>query len=228
VVRGRIGIVGREGNERIWDVADRCYPVGAPRLSQAAVAEAILERQLANRGVARRGEFGLAFDGRPPGWERALRTLVRRGVARPATVGALPGEWYAHAPSLDRRWRPRTTLLSPFDRLVHDRDRTRQLFGFDFRLEIYVPRARRRHGYFVLPVLHGDRLVGRIDPLYDRAARTLRINAVHAEPDAPAGAGGPLGKAIHDLARWLGAETVDLPRGLPRAWSRALRDGVPG
>ena len=223
---GRIGIVGRDGNERIWDIAERVYPVDAPQLPPSVVAEAILERQLAARGVARIGEFGFAFDGRPPGWERALRTLVRRGLARPATVGALPGEWYAHGPSLERPWRPRTTLVSPFDRLIHDRDRTRRLFEFEYRLEMYVPRARRQYGYYVMPVLHGDRLVGRIDPFHDRAARTLIVHAVHAEADAPAGAGEPLATAIRDLADWVGADAVQLPEALPRPWSRALRQGL--
>ena len=223
---GRIGIVGRHGNERIWDIAEHVYPIDAPRLPRSAVAEAILERQLAARGVARIGEFGFAFDGRPPGWERAFRTLVRRGIARPATVGALPGEWYAHGPSLERPWRPRTTLLSPFDRLIHDRERTRRLFEFEYRLEMYVPGAQRRHGYYVLPVLHGDRLVGRIDPFHDRVAGTLIVHTVHAEPDAPAGAGEPLAAAIRDLAGWVGAEAVELPGTLPGAWSRALRQGV--
>ena len=223
---GRIGIVGRDGNERIWDIAERVYPVDAPQLPPSVVAEAILERQLAARGVARIGEFGFAFDGRPPGWERALRTLVRRGLARQATVGALPGEWYAHGPSLERPWRPRTTLVSPFDRLIHDRDRTRRLFEFEYRLEMYVPRARRQYGYYVMPVLHGDRLVGRIDPFHDRAARTLIVHAVHAEADAPAGAGEPLATAIRDLADWVGADAVQLPEALPRPWSRALRQGV--
>ena len=223
---GSIGIVGRHGNERIWDIAERVYPVDAPRLPPSVVAEAILERQLAARGVARIGEFGFAFDGRPPGWERALRALVRRGLARPATVGALPGEWYAHGPSLERPWRPRTTLLSPFDPLIHDRERTRRLFEFEYRLEMYVPRARRQYGYYVLPVLHGDRLVGRIDPFHDRAARTLIVHVVHAEADAPAGAGEPLATAIRDLADWVGADAVQLPEALPRPWSGALRQGV--
>jgi uncharacterized protein len=223
---GQIGIVGREGNERIWDIAARCYPVTAPRPTRAAIAETILERQLAARGVARIGEFGFAFDGRPPGWEQALRRVVRRGVARPVRVGALPGEWYAHRACLERPWKPRTTLLSPFDQLIHDRERTRRLFGFDFRLEIYVPAARRRHGYFVMPVLHGDRLVGRVDPSYDRRRNTLVVNAVHAEPGAPGDAGEPLAAAIRDLAGWLGAASTELRGRLPRAWAASLRAGA--
>lgn len=75
-------------------------------------------------------------------------------------------------------------LLSPFDRLVHDRRRTEELFGFRFRLEIYVPKDRREFGYFAMPILHGDRLIGRIDPKLDRGSGVLHVRAIHAEESA--------------------------------------------
>ena len=84
-------------------------------------------------------------------------------------------------------------LLSPFDDLVSDRDHTEQLFGFRFRLEIYVPKAKREFGYFVLPILHGDRLIGRVDPRFDRATGVLNVNAVYAEEGAPPARARPFG-----------------------------------
>jgi uncharacterized protein YcaQ len=136
-----------------------------------------------------------------------------------------PGPWYVHAddlPLLERLeagdWRPRTTLLSPFDNLIIDRQRTRRLFGFHFRMEIYVPRAARRYGYYVLPVLHGDRLIGRVDPAMDRHRGRLVVNAVHAEPDAPAAAGPAVAAALEDLAAFLGAGGVELRQPPPERW----------
>ena len=203
--QGEIAIVGRDGVERIWDLAERRYPVQS-RLAQAEVAREILERQLRREGIARIDQFGFALDGRPPGWERAVRALVRDGTAVPVEVGDLPGEWFAHAELLDRDFHPRTTLLSPFDKLVYDRDRTEELFGFRFRLEIYVPKAKREYGFYVLPVLQGDRLVGRIDPLFERKAGVLRINAVYWE-DGPA----DIDEPVASLADWLGAREVVWP-----------------
>jgi uncharacterized protein YcaQ len=203
--QGKIATVGRDGQERIWELAERVYPVG-DRLPAGEVARRILERKLRVRGVARVGDFNWTFDGQPPGWERALRSLVRDGTAVPATVDGLAGEWFAHAELLERRFRPRTTLLAPFDKLIANRERTLELFGFDYRLEMYVPEAKRRWGYYVLPVLHGDRLIGRIDPLFDRKTGVLRIKSVHWEGE-PVSIDAP----VRSLARWVGAEEVEWP-----------------
>jgi uncharacterized protein YcaQ len=203
--QGEIAIVGRDGAERIWDLAERRYPLER-RLPQAEVARATIDRQLRRSGVARVDQFGFALDGRPPGWERALRGLVREGVAVPVDVGDLGGDWFAHAELLEGGFRPRTTLLSPFDKLVYDRNRTEELFGFRFRLEIYVPKAKREYGYYVLPVLHGDRLVGRIDAFFDRKGGVLRINAVYWEDGVV-----DIEEPVGSLAHWLGAGEVAWP-----------------
>jgi uncharacterized protein len=223
--RGEVMIVGRDGNQRLWDLAERRLPTDQPRRPAAERTRTLLERQLRARGVERRGRFGAAMDGeRPAGWERALRGLVREGVAVPATIDGYPGEWYAHADVLSRAFRPRTVLLSPFDDLISDRDRTERLFGFRFRLEIYVPKAQREYGYFVLPILHGDRLIGRIDPRFDRATQVLHVHAVHAEPDAPSGAGGAVARSLRELATWLGATEIRYGRRPPAIWRASLED----
>jgi uncharacterized protein YcaQ len=216
--KGEVMVVGRDGRQRVWDLAERLLPVTEPRLPQREVARRILDTQLRALGIATAKQFGSAFDGRTPGWEQALSALVREGVAVPAEVDGLPGEWFAHAEVLDRVFRPRTVLLSPFDRLIHDRDRAEVLFGFHYRLEIYVPKAKRRYGYYVLPILQGDRPIGRLDPFFDRKTGVLRINGVWVEDDAPPGAGPDVRRAIDDLARWLGAGEVAFSPVVPASW----------
>ena len=220
--KGEVMIVGRDGQQRVWDLAERSLPVHELRLPQRQVARSIVERQLRARGIATTGQFGRAFDGRPPGWERALRELVREGVAVPATVDGLEGAWFAHADVLEREWKPRTVVLSPFDDLISDRDHAEALFDFHFRLEIYVPKAKRRWGYFVLPILRGDRLIGRIDPRFDRETRVLHLNAVHAEPGTSAGDGAAAGRAMRELAAWLGARDIVSHGVAPSLWRGSI------
>ena len=181
-------------------------------------ARRLLDIQLRALGISKLSRFGWTFEGaRPSGWERALAGLEREGRAVRVTVDGLRGERWAHAEVLDRPFRPRTVLLSPFDRLIHDRARSEELFDFRFRLEIYVPKAKRKYGYFVMPILHGDRIVGRVDPAYDRSANVLRINAVHAEADAPAAAWPAIRTQMNELTAWLGAADLVLPER-PAIW----------
>ena len=216
--KGEVMIAGRAGQERMWDLAERRLPRDETRLRPGEEARRLLDTQLRALGIAKINRFGETFEGtRPPGWEVALAALEREGRAIRVSVDGLRGERWIHADMLERKFRPRTVLLSPFDRLIHDRVRAEELFGFRFRLEIYVPKAKREFGYFVMPILHGDRIVGRLDPNLDRSANVLRINAVHAEPDAPAGAWPQIRTQLDELAAWLGAEDVVLPER-PEAW----------
>jgi len=215
---GEIAISRREGTQRVWDLFERVLPAGDP-LPDEVVAIETMERQLRNRGFDHPG-FGQAIDYWLPAREIGLASLIADGVAVPVAIDGLPGEWLAHAEvlaALDEPWRPRTTLLGPFDPVIADRERTEALFGMRFRLEIYVPVAKREYGYYVLPILHGDRLIGRIDPVLDRKRRVLKVNAVHAEPKAPAGAWRSIRAAIDELAAWIGADEVELPP-LPAPW----------
>jgi uncharacterized protein len=220
--QGVIATVGRDGAQRIWDLAVRRYPLHEPRLPPREVARRVVEGQLRTKGVARRRVLGSGIGGSQPGWERALQDLLREGIAVPVTIEGTRGEWIAHAPTFEHEFGPRTTLLSPFDQLIWDRRRTEELFDFRFRLEIYVPVEKREYGYFVLPVLHGDRLIGRIDPLYDRTRRRLDVKAVYAEPGAPKEAGTAIAEAIAELATWLGADEIAYGRRIPTGWRRAL------
>jgi uncharacterized protein len=210
---GRIGIARRVGNQRLWDLAERVFPTDQPKLPAGEIARRVLDKQLRWLGVARPNELGRVFDGWAPGRERGLKALIRAGRFVPVEIDGLSGDWLAHTELLERDpGKPRSTLLSPFDKLVYYRDRTEELFGFRFRLEIYVPKAKREYGYFVLPFLHGHELVGRIDPLFDRKTGVLTVNAVHWEPGAPKGAKPALREAVRELAEWLGAGDVSYAR----------------
>jgi uncharacterized protein len=234
--QGRILVAGRRGQQRVWDLAERWLPDWAPtrRPPEREVVRLAAQRSLRALGVATARDIDRHFTaGRYPGLPSVLASLERSGRierVRLAADGAeRQGPWYVHADDLallerleSGDWRPRTTLLSPFDNLIINRERTERLFGFSFRLEIYVPKAARRHGYYVLPVLDGDRFVGRVDPALDRKTGRLVVHAVHAEPAAPASAGPAVAAALQELAGWLGAGGVDLRRPPPGVWRAAF------
>jgi hypothetical protein len=117
--------------------------------------------------------------------------------------------WLAHPDAVDRPVPTRTTFLSPFDRLVHDRNRAEALWSFYYRLEMYVPKAKREYGYYVLPILRGDRVIGRIEPLHDRKSGELRVLGTWWEEGVrPVSLQTPL----RNLARFLGARLADTGR----------------
>jgi uncharacterized protein YcaQ len=115
------------------------------------------------------------------------------------------GEWRAHPEADDGPVPTRVTFLSPFDRLIHDRARAEALFGFRYRLEMYVPKDKREYGYYVLPILRGDRLVGRIEPVFDRRASVLQVESVHWESGARPVS---LEKPLRSLAKFVGARNI--------------------
>jgi uncharacterized protein YcaQ len=138
--------------------------------------------------------------------EEAERVLAERSFRALGVRVGRDGGWEVHPEAMDGAVPRRTTFLSPFDRLIYDRDRAEALFGFHYRLEMFVPKAKRRYGYYVLPILRGDRVIGRIEPVFDRKASVLRVNGVWWEPSAnPV----PLERPLRDLARFVGAGSIE-------------------
>jgi uncharacterized protein YcaQ len=123
-------------------------------------------------------------------------------------VEGVAGTWRVDPEALERPFTGRTALLSPFDRLIHDRARTTELFGFEYVLEMYKPAAKRRWGYFALPILHRDRLVGKLDAAADRKAGVLRVHAIHQDARFTRPMTTAVVAEIDSLAAWLGL-TVD-------------------
>ncbi|HYK98108.1 MAG TPA: crosslink repair DNA glycosylase YcaQ family protein [Candidatus Acidoferrales bacterium] len=217
---GDAAIVGREGQERIWGLARDWYP-RTKAISEREAARVVVSRRLAAYGVARAKSIGSAFDVPPATWERALADLVREGKVREAEIEGVRGSFYVWTALLERRFKGRAAILSPFDRLIHDRVRSRELFDLDYVLEIYVPPAKRRWGYYVLPVLKGDRFIARFDSRADREAGVLRVLAMHAEPGSTPDDAKVVGREVRALARWLKLPNVTYER-VPRGWKRAL------
>jgi uncharacterized protein YcaQ len=191
-VRGEVAIAGRAGRQRLWDVPERVYPPFEP--VPAAKAERLRqERRLRSLGIAR------AKTAVVPGEPISVGDA---GVA--VQIEGSEGEWRADPDALDRPFTGRTALLSPFDRLVHDRDRTMGLFEFEYILEMYKPSEKRRWGYFALPVLHHDRLVGKLDAKADRRSGTLTVNALHEDLRFNRAMRADVETEIESLAAWLG------------------------
>jgi uncharacterized protein YcaQ len=210
--RGEIAIVGRQGAQRLWDLAERWFPEVTP-LSDEDADRWLVRRRLQSLGVALRSAIEqpdvVSYTRRP----LTCADIMESGLAVPVAIEGVPGDWVADPDALagmDAPLPARTTLLSPFDRLIHDRNRTEALFGFQYKLEMYVPRDQRQYGYFVLPALHGDHLIGRVDPEFDRKAGVLRVHTLHLEPEAPGEARVLIEGALQDMAGWLGARDIAL------------------
>jgi uncharacterized protein YcaQ len=139
-------------------------------------------------------------------WPEAERLLAEKRF-RALGVRFENGGWRVHPDAEDGPVPKRMTFLSPFDRLIHDRDRAEALWDFRYRLEMYVPKAKREYGYYVLPILHGDRLIGRIEPILDRKTGVLHVNGIWWEPGVKPVS---IQKPLRSLATFLGAGSIDL------------------
>ncbi|WP_036331105.1 DNA glycosylase AlkZ-like family protein [Microbispora sp. ATCC PTA-5024] len=195
-LRGEVAIAGRSGLERLWDLAERVYP-DDPVVPVDEALRIRNERRLRSLGIARARTQEVPVEPADVG-----------DAGEPAVVEGVKGTWRVDPSQLGLPFDGRAALLSPFDRLVHDRRRTVELFEFDYQLEMYKPAAKRRWGYFALPILYGDRLVGKLDAKADRKGGVLRVEAIHEDVPFTAAMTEEVGREIEDLARWLGLEVL--------------------
>jgi uncharacterized protein YcaQ len=193
ILRGEVAISRREGRERFWDLAQRVYPPDGDPLPLEEAVRMRDERRLRALGIAR-----------PKAPAMPMEPVHVGAAGVEATVDGVPGTWRVDPEAMDQPFEGRTALLSPFDRLIHDRVRAQALFGFEYVLEMYKPAAQRRWGYFALPILSGDRLVGKLDALADRKRGVLTVHAIHEDVPLSPTDRDEVEREIDDLAAWLG------------------------
>ncbi len=235
--KGEVMVAGRQGNQKLWDISERFLPswVLKKELSAEEVEYEAAERSLQALGIANASEISFHFlRGRYRNLKETLKRLQEESKIHEVEIAEGPvgkGERYIHSediPILEKlqsdNWRPRVSLLSPFDNLICDRTRTKLLFDFDFTSEIYTPPSKRKYGYYVLPILYGDRFIGRIDPLMDRKKEKLLINSVHAEPNAPRDkkVSAEIRESVEQLSEFLEAKEVAYSRRVPKFWQNSL------
>ncbi len=192
--RGEVAVSSREGRERLWDLADRVYP--DDRVVPAEEARILRDqRRLASLGIARQ-----------KGPICPVEPLDVGAAGEPAVIDGVRGTWRVDPEQLGQPFRGRAALLSPLDRLVVDRKRIAEIFEFDYQLEMYKPAAKRRWGYYALPILYGDRLVGKLDATADHRAGVLRIHAIHEDREFTRTMRAAIDRETRDLADWLELE----------------------
>jgi uncharacterized protein YcaQ len=199
LARGEVAIAGRSGRERLWDLAERVYPADAVVPSVEDAARIKDERRLRYLGIARR-----------KGTKLPIEPVHVGEAGEPAVVDGVAGEWRVDPEALGQDFEGRTALLSPFDRLAYDRLRAQDLFDFEYVLEMYKPKAKRRWGYFALPVLHDDRLVGKVDATAGRKRSVLEVHAIHEDVRFTRAITAAVKAELEALASWLGLEDVTM------------------
>lgn len=237
---GQVLAVGRSGNNKFWHLTEKWLHEWADHepWSEEQVVRTSIEHSLRGLGVATVKQIKNHFvRGRYPDLETHLMALVEAGIVVPVQVvddlgQPLKDDWYVHAqdlPTLEalhrgEGWQPRTVFLSPFDNLICDRDRTQLLWDFYYRIEIYVPAAKRQYGYYVLPILHGDRLIGRMDSKFDRKKGVYAVNALYVEEGETVDeiTGQAIGTALAELVEFIGAKRVAYGENIPEVWRRNL------
>jgi len=190
VQRGEVAAAGRRGANQLWDLAERVYPDEEVPFDEALRIRD--ERRLRALGIAR------ARAAESPGEPNDVPA-----AGEPAVVEGVKGQWRVDPELLDRAFTGRAALLSPLDRLVYDRKRMTELFEYDYQLEMYKPAAKRRWGYWALPILSGDRLVGKLDAAADRKSGVFVVNAIHRDVPFTKAMTAAVQHEIEDLASWL-------------------------
>lgn len=231
---GELMVARRENFQRVYDLQERIHPWDDANTPDIGTIHADwVERTVRKLGVAPERWLADYFRIKKGDVKRVLPGLVKDGMLIKVHVGDDAQPWYVHRDDLDTLQQVadgainanRTTVLSPFDPVVWDRERLAGLFGMDYKIEVYTPEHKRKFGYFTLPILHGTRMVGRLDPKAHRKDGVLEIRRLHLEPGEKVTnklvTG--LNNALHDFAQWHGTPEVRITDTDSPAFADALR-----
>ena len=195
--RGEIATTRRQGRQRMWDLAERVYPLVEEVVPLDEARRIMAARRLKSLGIARPETTGVAG-------ERWIEEVAGERVE----VEGTQGEWMLDPEASEGTFEGRTAILSPFDRLIHDRVRAQDLFDFEYYLEMYKPKDKRRWGYFALPILHHDHLIGKLDATADRKAGVMRVHAIHEDIRFTKAMTSAVHSEVASLASWIGLDQI--------------------
>jgi uncharacterized protein len=234
---GEVMVAGHQGNRNIWALSKTFLPRWAEKkeLTEEEVECSAAQKAIRALGTASPREINYYFPrGRYQNLKKSLDSLEKDSLIHRVRIAELPekDKRYVHDQDVkslesieDDDWEPRVSLLPPFDNLICGRERTNRIFGFDYNHEMFLPKQKRKYGYYVLPILWEDRLIGRIDPVLEKNKERLIVNSVHAEPGAPADKQvlAKIAEKIEQLGEFLGAKEVVYAARVPKAWRSSLR-----
>ena len=221
---GNVTVVNRKGKQKCWGLIQDFLPkeILNKTWTENEITTFCIQKSIKTLGIATKKQIKNNFTrNKYPTFEQTIQKLIKQGVLIEVVIAEFPQNskdtWYIHAEDLrildsikNGKWKPRTTILSPFDNLICDRDRTEQLFNFHYRIEIYTPKEKRKFGYYVMPILDGDKIVGRINPHMNRKNSILTIHKIYKEEGVTFDSERKkrINFAIESLAKFLGAKEI--------------------